>query len=40
MLFPGSGIHADVIMDRIVHNAAKLYMDKENMRKGMAERGV
>lgn len=34
------GVHADAIMDRIVHNAVWLYMGEENMRKGMAERGI
>ena len=33
-------VHADAIMDRIVHNAVRLYMGKENMRKKMAERGA
>ena len=36
---PGSGIHADVIMDCIVRSAAWSYMGKEGICKRMAERG-
>lgn len=36
----GDGVDSDAIMDRIVHNAARLYMGEENMRRRMAERGM
>lgn len=34
------GVHADAIMDRIVHNAVWLYMGEKYVCKKMAERGV
>ena len=36
----GGGVHVDAIMDRIVHNAAWLYMGEENMHRRMVERGI
>lgn len=36
----GGSVHADAIMDRIVHNAVWLYMGEGNMRERMTERGV